>query len=125
MLSYARNSTYDIYLNSLLIIAIKLNHGLMDEPDILLQSIQLQIKKPNVVHLTNSLSYLGYSTKHNQHAHHYFKHLHFPCLLTKGMLINKETRILFRENNNLICYNPSEHSAIIMMKNLYLQSIKL
>ena len=100
-----RNSDFDTFLNAYLVLSVKLNHSLIGEYAAILKSIPHQMDKPNVVNVTNGLSQLGYLTKRRSGCKNLDK-LTFPCFITKGTLIDHEVRVLFRENNAIISYNP-------------------
>lgn len=106
-----KNNNFDIYLNTYIILSVKLNLSFINDYTSVLKSIPHQMDKPNVVNITNGLSQLGYVAKCNKGSKNLDK-LSYPCLLTKGAVINEEVRVLFRENDTIICYNPFSNSYI-------------
>ncbi|KTC98388.1 ATP-binding cassette domain-containing protein [Legionella erythra] len=104
-----KNIHFDIYLNAYILLTIKLNPTLIHDFNTILKSIPHQIDKPNIINMTNGLSQLGYVTRQSRGCSSLEK-LTFPCLLIKGADIDNHARVLFRENETIICYDPFNDS---------------
>ncbi|KTD50547.1 ABC transporter [Legionella rubrilucens] len=109
-LSYPfKNIDFEIYLNAYILLTIKLNPTLIHDSNTILKSIPHQIDKPNIINITNGLSQLGYVSRQSRGCSTLEK-VTFPCLLIKGSDIDNHVRVLFRENETTICYDPFSDS---------------
>ncbi|QRN03595.1 ATP-binding cassette domain-containing protein [Legionella sp. MW5194] len=104
-----KNIDFDIYINAYILLTIKLNPTLIHDFNTILKSIPHQIDKPNIINITNGLSQLGYVSRQSRGCSTLEK-LTFPCLLIKGSDIDNHVRVLFRENQTTICYDPFNDS---------------
>lgn len=109
--SYQLKSTnFDAYLNVHILLAIKLNYTLIEDSNTLLKSFPHQIEKPNIVNVTNGLSQLGFTAKKTKGCKNLEK-INFPCVIMQGTDIQPgRIKVLFRENDTVICYDPFENS---------------
>lgn len=103
------NRNFDCFLNAYILLSVKLNYTLIEEYPLILNSIPHQIERPNIVNFTNGLAQLGYATKRTKGCKNLSK-LKLPCLISKGDMINDEVRILFRENDIVVSYNPFDNT---------------